>query len=275
MQERNEKLNKLAKDVLILSRNTLLVNLRFLDRAISSLELYPIEKSSLMTDGQHILYNPEHVIGLYKLAKEIPARDYLHIIMHCVFRHMYMNPTLDRTYWDLACDIAVENVITELGIRATSAAREKQQEKYINEIKKELKYITAEKIYAYLKNTMPDKKEVAELRGLFYADNHEIWYMTAEELTAHLGIANSAKNSNKKQSPTHRFFLEYFRTSCYSYTHSDWRTWSNHSCFKPGIACWKENISNAATDHAEFYICPTGWRSSKVNKVYFQNSFSD
>ena len=106
MQERNEKLNKLAKDVLILSRNTLLVNLRFLDRAISSLELYPIEKSSLMTDGQHILYNPEHIIGLYKLAKEIPARDYLHIIMHCVFRHMYMNPTLDRTYWDLACDIA-------------------------------------------------------------------------------------------------------------------------------------------------------------------------
>ena len=131
MQERNEKLNKLAKDVLILSRNTLLVNLRFLDRAISSLELYPIEKSSLMTDGQYILYNPEHIIGLYKLAKEIPARDYLHIIMHCVFRHMYMNPTLDRTYWDLACDIAVENVITELGIRATSAAREKQQEKYI------------------------------------------------------------------------------------------------------------------------------------------------
>ena len=198
MQERNEKLNKLAKDVLILSRNTLLVNLRFLDRAISSLELYPIEKSSLMTDGQHILYNPEHIIGLYKLAKEIPARDYLHIIMHCVFRHMYMNPTLDRTYWDLACDIAVENVITELGIRATSAAREKQQEKYINEIKKELKYITAEKIYAYLKNALPDKKKVAELRGLFYADNHEIWYMTAEEIEAEYGLIPMVQSRSEK-----------------------------------------------------------------------------
>ena len=200
MQERNEKLNKLAKDVLILSRNTLLVNLRFLDRAISSLELYPIEKSSLMTDGQHILYNPEHIIGLYKLAKEIPARDYLHIIMHCVFRHMYMNPTLDRTYWDLACDIAVENVITELGIRATSAAREKQQEKYINEIKKELKYITAEKIYAYLKNALPDKKKVAELRGLFYADNHEIWYMTAKEIEAEYGLITMTQSRGEKAS---------------------------------------------------------------------------
>ena len=200
MQERNEKLNKLAKDVLIISRNTLLVNLRFLDRAISSLELYPIEKYSLMTDGQYILYNPEHIIGLYKLAKEIPARDYLHIIMHCVFRHMYMNPTLDRTYWDLACDIAVENVITELGIRATSAAREKQQEKYINEIKKELKYITAEKIYAYLKNALPDKKEVAELRGLFYADNHEIWYMTAKEIEAEYGLIPMKQSRVEKTS---------------------------------------------------------------------------
>ena len=200
MQERNEKLNNLAKDVLILSRNTLLVNLRFLDRAISSLELYPIDKSGLLTDGQHILYNPEHIIGLYKLAKEIPARDYLHIIMHCVFRHMYMNPTLDRTYWDLACDIAVENVIAELGIRATSAAREKQQEKYINEIKKELKYITAEKIYAYLKNTMPDKKKVAELRGLFYADNHEIWYMTAKEIEAEYGLIPVTQSRAEKAS---------------------------------------------------------------------------
>ena len=198
MQERNEKLNKLAKDVLILSRNTLLVNLRFLDRAISSLELYPIEKSGLLTDGQYILYNPEHIIGLYKLAKEIPARDYLHIIMHCVFRHMYMNPTLDRTYWDLACDIAVENVITELGIRATSAAREKQQEKYINEIKKELKYITAEKIYAYLKNALPDKKKVAELRGLFYADNHEIWYMTSKEIEAEYGLITMTQSRIEK-----------------------------------------------------------------------------
>jgi len=197
MHEQTEKLNKLAKDVLILSRNTLLVNLRFIDRAISSLELHPIEKSSLLTDGQHILYNPKHVIGLYKLAKEIPVRDYLHIIMHCVFRHMYMEPTLERTYWDLACDIAVENIITELGIKAASAAREKQQEKYINQIKKELKYVTAEKIYAYLMQTMPDQRKIAELRGLFYADNHEIWYMTAEEIELEFGLIPTGKRKNE------------------------------------------------------------------------------
>ena len=136
MAEKQDKLNKLARDVLILSRNTLLVNLRFLDAALSQFELFPIEESTLLTDGKHIIYNPKNVLESYKAAKEIPVRDYLHIVMHCVFKHMYMDPTLNRPYWDLACDIAVENVITELGLKAVTTARERQQVQYIAAIKK-------------------------------------------------------------------------------------------------------------------------------------------
>ena len=51
MTEKYEKLNQLAKDILILSRNTLLVNLRFLDAALSRLELFPVDSSTLLTDG--------------------------------------------------------------------------------------------------------------------------------------------------------------------------------------------------------------------------------
>ena len=42
-----------------------------------------------------------------------------------------MDPTLNHTYWDLACDIAVEHVITELGLKAVTTARERQQAQYI------------------------------------------------------------------------------------------------------------------------------------------------
>ena len=189
MAEKQEKLNKLARDVLILSGNTLLVNLRFLDAALSQFELFPIEESTLLTDGKHILYNPKHVLENYKAAKEIPVRDYLHIVMHCVFKHMYMDPTLNRPYWDLACDIAVENVITELNLKAVTTARERQQAQYIAAIKKELKYVTAEKIYSYLRQSVPDPKKIAEIRGLFYGDNHEIWYMTAAEIEARFGLS--------------------------------------------------------------------------------------
>lgn len=200
MSETSEKLNKLARDVLLLSRNTLLVNLRFLDMALSQFDLVPVQESTLLTDGQHIFFNPKHVLSNYKTQKEICVRDYLHIVMHCVFRHMYMNPGLNRVYWDLACDIAVENVISELGLKAASAAREKQQAQYLAALRKELKSVTAEKIYHFLMESTPDERKAAELRGLFYADNHEIWYMTLVEIRVMLGIAGDGDGKGSGES---------------------------------------------------------------------------
>lgn len=192
MTEKQEKLNQLAREVLILSRNTLLVNLRFLDAALSQFTLVPIEAdSTLLTDGARIFYRPDYVLETYKAAKEIPVRNYLHMVMHCVFRHMYMDPTLNRPYWDLACDIAVEHVITELNLKAVTTPRERQQAQYIAAIKQELKHVTAEKIYAYLRQTVADPMKMAEIRELFYADDHEIWYMTSDEISDQFGPANA------------------------------------------------------------------------------------
>lgn len=131
---------------------------------MSRFTLTPIEGSTLLTDGKHLFYDPVHVLESYKAAREIPVRDYLHIVMHCVFRHMYMDPSLNRPYWDLACDIAVENVITDLNLQAVTTARELQQARYISAVKKELKYVTAEKIYSYLRQSVPYERNIKRLR---------------------------------------------------------------------------------------------------------------
>ena len=123
-EKRLNKAEKLAEEVLILSRNTLLVNLRFLDAALSQFEMKPVDESSMLTDGHFLLYNPKRVLSNFKYQKETVVRDYLHIVMHCVYRHMFMDPTLDRPLWDLACDVAVENVITDLGLKAAASFRE-------------------------------------------------------------------------------------------------------------------------------------------------------
>lgn len=195
--ENIRKIDKLAREILMLSRNTLLVNMRFLDLALSQFELFPIGDSTLLTDGRHILYNPWHVLASYKNGKEIPVRDYLHMVMHCVFRHMYMDPSLDRPYWDLACDIAVENVITELGLKSVSTSREQQQSRYITAVKKDLTHVTAEKIYSFLKQTEPDYERIAEIQELFRADNHEIWYMTVVEIELKFGLKQSGGSSDE------------------------------------------------------------------------------
>lgn len=57
MESRN-RLLKATRDVMLLSRNTLIVNLRFLDVAISRLELISADELTLATDGVHLGYGP-------------------------------------------------------------------------------------------------------------------------------------------------------------------------------------------------------------------------
>lgn len=54
--EQFQKLNKLARDVLVLSRNTLLVNLRFLDAALSQFEFIPWPEGTFSTSGMSSYY---------------------------------------------------------------------------------------------------------------------------------------------------------------------------------------------------------------------------
>lgn len=195
-EEQQKQLDKLACDVLILSRNTLLVNLRFLDSALSQFKLVSYD-GSLATEGRHICYNPIEILKRYKNEKEVSVRDYLHLVMHCIFRHMFMNPSIDRPCWDLACDIAVEYSITELGLKSATAKREMLQQKVYSELKQEIKILTAEKIYRYYLDKGLSPLGMAQLRGFFYADDHFLWYETAEVIAKVTGAYDSLDSSDK------------------------------------------------------------------------------
>ena len=188
MEDKAAKMDWLAREILTLSRNTLLVNLRFLDAALSQFQYVPVDTSTLLTEGTRIFYNPAHVLRCYRMEKEIPVRDYLHMVLHCVFRHMYMDPTLDRPLWDLACDIAVEHVICGLELRAVQVRMEPQKKEQLQKLEQELKYITAETVYHYLHEKKISPRESASLRAVFYSDDHSIWYMTEKERRAALGL---------------------------------------------------------------------------------------
>ena len=198
-EEQQKQLDKLARDVLILSRNTLLVNLRFLDSALSQFKLVPYD-GSLATEGRHICYNPIEILKRYKNEKEVSVRDYLHLVMHCIFRHMFMNPSIDRPCWDLACDIAVEYSITELGLKSATAKREMLQQKVYSELKQEIKILTAEKIYRYYLDKGLSPLGMAQLRGLFYADDHFLWYETVEVIAKITREGTSDDSSNNGDS---------------------------------------------------------------------------
>ena len=191
-EQQIEKRNKLAADVLRLSRNTLLVNLRFLDMALSRLQPVATDLTTLCTDGQFLAYDPSFILRRYKQEKEVPVRDYLHVVFHCVFRHMYIHSLIDQKCWDLACDIAVENMITELGLKSTAAVRERQQQAVIQKLREKYKTLTAERLYRSLLDADIPKDELKRMRELFRADDHSLWYLPPEEkmqISAQLQIA--------------------------------------------------------------------------------------
>ena len=179
----------LAREILLLSRNTLLVNLRFLDAALSQFVLTPASLP-FATDGQNLYYDPRHVLLRYKEEKEQSVRDYLHLVFHCVFRHMYIHTLVDQALWDLSCDIAVEEVINGLLLPSTAAKRQEPQQTELARLRQTVKPLTAEKLYRHFQDHPPRDPE--KLRTLFWGDDHTPWYLPPKA-TATVG-GNSDEN---------------------------------------------------------------------------------
>lgn len=170
--------DRLAREILRLSRDTLLVSLRFLDMALSRLAYVQAEIGTLAVDGTHIFYRAGYILRTYREARETPVRDYMHMVLHCVFQHMYVASTVDHRCWDLACDMAVEHMIGELGIKGADAPRAKRQAAYTDDLKKKVKRMTAEQIYAYLRDGNWTEERILAAQAAFRGDDHSIWYMS-------------------------------------------------------------------------------------------------
>lgn len=184
-----------------LARNTLIVNLRFLDMAMAQFKLLPMTEYPLATDGENIGYDPTYIIYRYKKEKEAVTRDYLHIVMHCIFQHMFVSTLVDQRKWNLACDVAVESVITDLMLNATRTSREAEQAPFVNKLKKDIVQLTAEKIYRYLMDGNVSENEIDKLIRVFRADDHAIWY--ERYLSLSLKAADGDEGGNGERSDSH------------------------------------------------------------------------
>jgi len=172
----------LADKIIKFSRDTLLVNLRFLDAAIHQLIIQPEDElDTIATDGQYFFFNTWHILNNFQRQMEAITRDYLHVIFHCIFKHLFINKLVCQSCWDLACDIAVENAINDIGIQSLDTARQSKQMQVITQLKSSLRLMTAEKIYRYYLDKKTSEEELVSLRQNFYADNHTLWYVRPEK----------------------------------------------------------------------------------------------
>lgn len=184
--ETKQKAEKIADEILRMAKNKLLVNLRFLDVALSRPALKPAEDKTTCcaTDGVVFIYSPRHIITTFKIEEDMVTRSFLHMIFHCVFKHMFVSSLVNTDLWDIACDIAVESAINDLDLDYLKTLRAEQQKQIIEGYKNEIKTLSAEKIYRFLLDKNLPQKSIDTLKMLFKADEHFLWYMTEEQKRA-------------------------------------------------------------------------------------------
>lgn len=204
-----DRIHALAQDILKLSRNTLLVNLRFLDTAMSMFSYVccangiipqtdiPIG-GGLAVNGKHIFYEPKWLLKRYRNEKEAVVRDYLHMVFHCVFHHAFVSTLVDIPLWNLACDVAVESAIEDLDVRCTLAKCSNEQKAFLSKLRGEIKQLSAEKIYAWLREQQFSESHIDKLQWSFYADSHDIWYIRKLTLSVRPGTISCSETERSK-----------------------------------------------------------------------------
>ncbi len=177
--KRNERLERIASRILLLSRSSISINMRYMDPAVFALE--PVQADiRLGTDGRHLFYDPSFLIEEYKKEKTTMTRNYMHVILHCIFQHNFIHEAMDQPYWDLACDIAVENLINQQQLPCFQSERQSRQEQLLKALDLPEDSLTAEKLYRWFQDKAYTDAQVMQFRQAFRADDHTAWYLPPE-----------------------------------------------------------------------------------------------
>lgn len=197
--------NKILNSV----RTELYLSMRFMGPALGSLGFkMDLSTRTLGTDAAFIRFNPTYLLHTYIERPELLNRAYMHMLMHCLFRHMFSAKEHEDTeLWDLCCDIAVESVVDSMEfpsiLRVTSDFRQQWYEK----LTAELKVLTAEKLYHYFILRKRDPYLEESLRQEFAMCDHSFWERMqppedGDDNNPKAPMENESSESESEQPPT-------------------------------------------------------------------------
>ena len=174
--DRQLQIRKIAGEVMGLAHDGILINMRFLDVALSRMKVVCREQTGAhLFDGITLYYDPALLLGQYKAAPHYAARLYLHTLLHCIFYHGRSTDKLNRDYWDLATDIAVEHTIVDMGLHLTGLPSDDLLQNRLALLRKQAGGLTAEKLYRYFRIEEPSHKAMEEWHKLCHYDEHIYW----------------------------------------------------------------------------------------------------
>ena len=175
-------LNSLGLRILNQSKIELSLSMRYLSRALDKLSFQmDFNTRRIGTEGEKIHFHPEFVFQLYVESPQKLYRLYMHSLLHCLFRHMFKTEDKEEELWNLATDMHVEYVLDSMDIPLLYRPAYPFREKYFQKLEKEVKSLSAERIYAYLLEQNLSYEEKERLESEFVKDDHSFWAKLSEE----------------------------------------------------------------------------------------------
>lgn len=175
-EENRERMEAVGRQILKMAGNELYVRMRFLDVALSGFAFEMDESiETAGTDGLTIFYHPGMLGGLFRENRILVNRLYLHMVMHCIFRHMLKRRGRDERIFSLACDIVAESIIDGLNLRNVRTSQSLLRRETYRKLQKKMNVLTAEKVYRELCEMHLSEREMSGLLEEFKVDDHCYW----------------------------------------------------------------------------------------------------
>lgn len=203
---RRAREDELASDILEECRVQLMLKFRFLDMALWRMENMPVRagaRYALMTDATRVAFDPPRVIARFEEGFDELIRDYLHMVMHCVFRHPFDKDHRNRQAWNLTCDIIAESVALDMCAGRFASPDDAARIEALDKIKMLTGSLLPNKVYALVKAMVQTpsgqqymgmgRSVLNDWFALFERDDHSAWPANVDE--------NAPAERNKKLEP--------------------------------------------------------------------------
>lgn len=115
------------------------------------------ETNTVGTDGKIIYFHPDFLIKSFREEPQVLEELILHMLYHCIFLHLIIEPPSDNELWNYSCDIAVTRLIHE------------KDNPYAKSVYKQLQTL-------YTENPSALEQMLSETPDI--TDDHRFWHLT-------------------------------------------------------------------------------------------------
>lgn len=212
-EEAIRRLEQIGREILGICRDELYFSMRFLDVALSSF-IYTMdaEISPFGTDGYHMYFHPRELGGLYRENRILVNRGYLHMVLHCIFRHIWKTGGIrdvvrgsmengrgnGNRLWNLSCDIAAEHIIDGYDLRPVRFSRSLLRRETYRKLELSGHVLNAERVCSLLSEWELTEKEFNMLEEEFRVDDHRYWEKDGQKKPPYQQMQQKWKDIDEK-----------------------------------------------------------------------------